>query len=139
MENSSIKCRIWAIGIYLYSTNIKGISSMCPHQELGIGQKAVWFMLHRLHEAAGSENEIDFPGTVEVDEAYMGSKRRNMSNAKRKKLKDTRRGAVGKTAIVGIKDRETSEIRSWVVADTDRKPCTPYQGQCGYQCHGLYG
>ncbi len=43
--------RIWAIGIYLFTTNIKGISSMKLHRELGIGQKAAWFMLHRLREA----------------------------------------------------------------------------------------
>ena len=31
--------------------NIKGVSSMKLHRELGIGQKAAWFMLHRLRKA----------------------------------------------------------------------------------------
>ena len=30
------------------TTNLKGVSSMKLHRELGIGQKAAWFMLHRL-------------------------------------------------------------------------------------------
>ena len=40
MEGSNMKYRIWAIGIYLFTTNIKGISSMKLHRELGISQKA---------------------------------------------------------------------------------------------------
>ena len=48
MEGSKLPHRIWAIGIYLFATNLKGVSSMKLHRELGIGQKAAWFMLHRL-------------------------------------------------------------------------------------------
>ena len=67
MEESKLKYRIWAVGIYLFTTNIKGISSMKLHRELGIGQKAAWFMLHRLRKAF--EVEVGpFSGTVEVDE-----------------------------------------------------------------------
>ena len=38
-----------------------------------------------------------------------------MSNAKRKALAGTGRGAVGKTAVVGIKDRATNRVRAEVV------------------------
>ena len=48
MQNSKLSYRIWAIGIHLMTTNLKGVSSMKLHRELGIGQKAAWFMLHRL-------------------------------------------------------------------------------------------
>ena len=46
----------------------------------------------------------------------MGGRRANMSNEKRKE--QTGRGTVGKTAIVGVKDRMTNEIRAQVVTDT---------------------
>ena len=36
MEGSNLKYRVWAVGIYLFTTNIKGISSMKLHRELGI-------------------------------------------------------------------------------------------------------
>ena len=52
-------------------------------------------------------NGTPFAGPVEVDEAYMGGKRRNMSNKQRKSL--TGRGPVGKTAVAGIKDRPTNQ------------------------------
>jgi transposase-like protein len=59
-------------------------------------------------------------GPVEVDEAYFGGKRRNMSNAKRAELAGTGRGAVGKTAVVGAKDRATNKVNARVVAETGR-------------------
>ena len=66
-------------------------------------------MLHRIREAWNKPNgNGDFSGPVEVDEAYMGGKRRNMSNKKRKTM--TGRGAVGKTAVAGIKDRASNQV-----------------------------
>ena len=103
------------MGIYLFTTNIKGVSSMKLHRELGIGQKAAWFMLARLRKAV----EIDtatFHGPVEADETYMGGKRRNVSKVKRQVL--TGRGVVGKTAVAGIKDRPTKQVSAKVVANT---------------------
>ena len=35
MQNSKLSYRIWAIGIYLMTTNLKGVSSMKLHRELG--------------------------------------------------------------------------------------------------------
>lgn len=119
MEGSKLSYRKWAVGLYLFSTNIKGVSSMRLHRELGIGQKAAWFMLHRLRLAASNGSGM-FTGPVEVDETYIGGKRANMSNAKRKALADTGRGAVGKVAVVGIKDRESNEVRAEVVERTDK-------------------
>ena len=42
-----------------------------------------------------------------------------MSNAKRKALKNTGRGPVGKTAVVGLKDRASNQVRAKVVEKTD--------------------
>ena len=109
MEGSKLPYRIWAVDIYLFTTNIKGISSMRFHRELGIGQKAAWFMLHRLREAfAKADTSGKFKGPVEVDETYMGGKRSNMPLKKRKQL--TGRGPVGKTAVVGARDRATNVV-----------------------------
>ena len=60
-----------------------------------------------------------FAGPVEVDETYLGGKRKNMSNAKRKELAGTGRGPVGKTAVVGAKDRETNQVAATVIQSTD--------------------
>ena len=119
MANSNISLRNWAIGIYLYSTEIKGVSSMKLHRKIGIGQKAAWFMLHRLRDAAQSKGGTGFSGPVEVDETYFGGKRKNMSNARRASLSGS--GAVGKTAVVGMKDRDTGKVKASVAEKTDKK------------------
>lgn len=119
MEGSKLSYRVWAVALYLFTTNIKGISSMRLHRELGITQKAAWFLLHRLRKAA-ENGQGAFSGPVEVDETYIGGKRANMSNAKRRELADTGRGPVGKTAVVGLKDRATNQIRTRVVERTDK-------------------
>ena len=120
IARSKVPLRKWAIAIYLCLTNLKGVSSMKLHRDIGVSQPTAWFMLHRIREAwAGDEDGDPFDGPVEVDETYMGGKRRNMSNAKRKELAGTGRGAVGKTVVVGMKDRASNEVRAEVVAGTD--------------------
>ena len=51
--------------------------------------------------------------------SYIGGKRKNMSLAKRRELKGAGRGAVGKEAVVGAKDRATNQVRAEVVPATD--------------------
>ncbi|MYH36243.1 MAG: IS1595 family transposase [Rhodospirillaceae bacterium] len=116
MARTKMSYREWAVGIYLFTTNIKGVSSMRLHRELGIGQKAAWFMLHRLRYAF-EEAPDQFGGPVEIDETHVGGKRKNKPLAKRKEL--TGRGPVDMTAVAGAKDRETNRVAARVVENTD--------------------
>ena len=119
LAKTNIPLRKWAIAIYLELTSLKGVSSMKLHRDLGVTQSTAWFMLHRIREAWNQPNgNGDFSGPVEVDEAYFGGKRRNMSNKKRKELSGTGRGAVGKTAVAGIKDRPSNQVQAAVVPNT---------------------
>ena len=120
LESSRVPLRKWAIAIYLCLTSLKGVSSMKLHRDIGVTQKTAWFMIHRIRVAWSAQgNNDDFGGPVEVDETYCGGKRSNMSNAKRKELADTGRGAVGKVAVAGIKDRESNKVTAQVVESVD--------------------
>ena len=121
MEGSKLGFQVWMIATFLLSTNLKSVSSMKLHRDLEIAQKSAWFLAHRLRRALDRDGDM-FAGPVEVDETYIGGKRKNMSNAKRRELADAGagRGAVGKTAVVGIKDRETKNVRAKVVESTDK-------------------
>ena len=120
LSHSRVPLRKWAIAIYLELTSLKSVSSMKLHRDLGVRQATAWFMLHRIRQAwASTDDGGPFTGPVEVDESYVGGRRANMSNAKRKALADTGRGPVGKTAIVGIKDRASNKVRAKVVENTD--------------------
>ena len=116
MAGTKMPYRAWAVGIYLFSVNIKGVSSMRLHRELGIGQKAAWFMLHRLRFAF-EEEPGQFLGPVEVDETHIGGKRKNKPLAKRKELSG--RGPVDMTTVAGAKDRDTNRVAARVVENTD--------------------
>ena len=118
LERTRMPLQKWAIAIYLFVTNLKGVSSMKLHRDLGITQKSAWYVLHRLRLAFDTDGPELLPGPVEVDETYMGGKRRNMSKAKRATL--TGRGSVGKTAVVGMRDRPSRQIRAQVVPNTRR-------------------
>ncbi len=119
LAGSNLTLRQWAYGIYLVVTNLKSVSSMKLHRDLGVTQKTAWFMLHRIRETWGGGDGAAFAGPVEVDETYMGGKRKNMSTAKRKELAGTGRGPVGKTAVVGAKDRKTNRVAARVVDAVD--------------------
>ena len=86
------------------------------HRDLNINQRSAWFLAHRLRVALAEKGGV-FKGPVEVDETYFGGRRHNMPNAKRAALKG--RGAVGKTAVVGAKDRASKLVKAKVVESTD--------------------
>ena len=123
LASSNVPLRKWAIAIYLCLTSLKSVSSMKLHRDLKVTQATAWFMLHRIREAwMPKGGGKPMRGPIEVDETYVGGKRRNMSNAKRKALAEAEvgRGPVTMTAVVGVKDRHTNQVSARVVAATDK-------------------
>ena len=119
MQASNLGYRDWATAIYLLTTNLKGVSAMKLHRDLEIAYTSAWHLAHRLRAAFGGGETPMFHGPAEADETYFGGKRKNMPKSKRKQLE--RRGTVGKTAVAGVKDRETGQVAARKVSQTDAK------------------
>ena len=123
MHSSNLGYQKWAFAVYIINTNIKGISSMHLSRRLGVTQQTAWHMAHKIRASFTDEAKRvfgfhRFDGPTEVDEAYIGGKE---SNKHADKKLNAGRGAVGKTAIVGIKDRRTNQVHVEVVDDTTKQ------------------
>ena len=116
MHDSKLTLSKWALAFYLYSTNLKGVSSMKLHRDLGITQKSAWHLAHRIRETWNDETE-KMAGPVEADETYIGGKEANKHESKKLRAG---RGTVGKTPVVGVKDRETNRISTEVLESADQ-------------------
>lgn len=100
---SHIPLHKWVYAMYLVVTARKGISSLQLAKEIGVTQKSAWFMLQRLREACGSDSDFTkLQGEVEIDECFVGGLEANKHE--RKKLR-AGRGSVGKTAVLGMRER----------------------------------
>ncbi len=118
LARSHVPLQKWALAIFIYITNLKGVSSMKLHRDIDVTQATAWFMLHRLRQSWTEDDSETLSGPVEIDETYIGGKRRNMSAKRRAQFSG--RGSVGKVAVVGMKDRPTNQIRARVVPDTTK-------------------
>ena len=126
MHGSNLSHRVWWLAIYQLTTNLKGVSSMKLHRDLGICQKTAWYLAHRIRRAwavGAAGGRANFLGPVEVDEAYLGGSDRNRHGGKRRSWKAQERGEYeeAKAIVVGVKDRRTNRVSAAVVSDTSRK------------------
>ena len=100
-ERSHVPLHKWLYAMYLLVTARKGISSMQLAKEIGIRQGSAWFVLHRLREACGKDMKM-LSGIVEMDETYIGGLERNKHEKRKSHIG---RGSVGKTAVLGMRER----------------------------------
>ncbi len=128
MQHSNLGAQKWVIATYVLTTGLKGESSMKLHRDLDITRKSAWHLAHRIRETWDRDDGV-FGGPVEIDETYVGGKRRNMSNARRKELAGTGRGAVGKTAVIGVKDRSTNQVVAQPVESVNKDSINEMLGE----------
>ena len=121
-ENSATSLKLWFHAIFLMSQTRCGISAKQLERELGVTYKTAWRMANKIRSLLQGDDEA-LSGTVEMDETYVGGKRRG-----------TKRGRPGKdshkTPVFGMVERNGDERKGCVVAktvpDTKRATIMPH-------------
>ncbi|MFC5864330.1 IS1595 family transposase [Acidicapsa dinghuensis] len=125
-EDSPISLDKWLTAVWLVVNCKNGISSYEIARDLKVTQKSAWFMLHRIRLALKTQNWSKMGsggGPVEVDEAFIGGSPKNWHLAKRAKRArfSEDKPADHKTAVVGLLDRDTRQVRAKVIPNVKRE------------------
>jgi transposase-like protein len=106
-EDSPVPLQKWLPALWMLVNCRNGVSSYEIARDLGVSQKAGWFMLQRLRLALqnGSLVKLGNSGApVEVDETFIGGKARNMHKTRRLRMK-VREHNWSKTVVMGMLER----------------------------------
>ena len=132
-EDSPISLDKWMLAMWMLANCKNGVSSYEMARTIGVMQRSAWFMLHRIRKAmevSAYDGPLGGPNSpVEVDESFVGGDPKNWHKSKREKHRKTVRTErvqeyqnrfTHKTAVVGMIDRESRQIRAKVVPNVKR-------------------
>lgn len=135
-EDSPIGLDKWLLAMWMLSNCKNGISSYELHRAIYVTQKTAWFMLHRVREAMKPAHPGPMMGgadggEVEADETFVGPNAARMSKKRRLALQQRRSEFsnkdpnkplyLAKTAVQGLLDRASKQVRAKVVPNTRRE------------------
>ena len=68
------------MAVYLMVESRKGISANQMKRVLKVSYKTAWYLCHRIREAMAVDNLYPLSKIVEVDETWVGGKRKNVGH-----------------------------------------------------------
>lgn len=109
-EASRTSLQTWFYAMYLFATTRHGVSAKELQRQLGVTYKCAWRMGHEIRKhMADVDGEERLSGIVEVDETYVGGKKKGKRG----------RGAEGKTVVFGMLERD-GKVMTKIVPDAKR-------------------
>lgn len=122
-EDSPIDLSKWMVALWLLVNCKNGVCSYEIARDLEITQKSAWFVLQRLRFILKdvSVEKMGATGTpIQMDESFHGGKPKNMHRSKRLKRQVALNGYADKTAVFGMLETGTRQVRAMVVPNVKR-------------------
>lgn len=94
-HKSATSLRDWFFAVFLMSTSKNGVSAKEIQRHLGVTYKTAWRIQKQIRKLMDTNGD-KLKGTLEIDDAYIGGKRKGKRG----------RGAEGKTPVLGIVERK---------------------------------
>ena len=124
-HDSHLPLTKWFVAIYLMVESKKGISANQMKRTLSVSYKTAWYLCHRIRNAMTVDNPTPLSKIVEVDETWVGGKRKNVGHGY-KGNKTVAMGAIQRDGELRLekvdsRDRETlhSFIYKYTAPDTE--------------------
>jgi len=114
-HKSPTPLRSWFYAMFLMASTRCGISAKQLERELGVTYKTAWRMFKQIRGLM-DEKSKPMNGHTEVDETYIGGKHSGPGG----------RGAEGKTAVVGLANREEGQVLTSIVPDVKTRTLVPF-------------
>lgn len=106
----------WFTAVFLLCESKKGMSAHQLHRTLGVSYKTAWYLCHRIRAAMATTEKAMLDGTVEMDETYIGGKRKGKRFQGRRDHK---------VCVIGIKQRN-GDLRFFQAEDAKKGTLAKY-------------
>ena len=109
-HDSHLSLSKWFVAMYLMIESKKGISANQMSRTLGVSYKTAWYLCHRIREAMVVDNPMPLSKIIEVDETWVGGKRKHVGH-----------GYKGNKVVVAGAAQRGGEVRLQVIDDRTRE------------------
>jgi transposase-like protein len=100
----------WFLAAYMMIESRKGVSANQIKRTIEVSYKTAWYLCHRIREAMTVDNPTPLSKIVEIDETWVGGKRKNVGH-----------GYKGNKVVVAGAAQRNGEARLQVIDDRSRE------------------
>jgi len=107
----------WFLATMLLCESKKGMSACQIQTALGVSYKTAWYLCHRIRAAMKETNQPLLGGTVEIDETYVGGKKRRWRPKSVKKVVIGIRQRNGDLRLIHAEDAKSETVKQIIDAN----------------------